>query len=812
MRCLARLLVFLAVLACPANATTHMVSPDGTGDYPTIQAAISAAADGDTIALQDGTFAGDGNRDVDFFGKGILVRSQSGDPSSCVIDCDGGPGAAHRGFVFSSGEGSSSVLTGLSIVHGYAETGGAIVCDQASPSIENCWLLDNEAVKGGALFLSTANPVVAGCVFRDNYATDRGGAVSSMVYGSNPTFCDCWFESNRCAVGGGGAVQIKYSEGLFERCTFLNNIAGDSGGGVCMGMDGPGPEIRDCVFDSNWASGRHGGGLWFHEAGGLVERCIFVNNWAVLDGGGLICLDGSDTVVRNCTFYANGGDRYGGNIAIWDGASPSFFNCIIVEAPVNGGVFVSNASASFDCCDTWGNIGGNYNGIADPTGQNGNISEDPLLCDVANDDFEIQANSPCAPFTLPNPECDLIGACPIGCGALVYPDGSGTYPTIQAAIDAVDDADVVLLADGTFTGDGNRDVDFLGKEITVRSWNGQPEACIIDCQGTPADPHRGFLFCSGENNETKLEGLTILNGYAPANQPDGGGIFCENASPMIVNCIMISNTAQQGGGAACADLSAPVFDHCIFADNNAEYGGGLNCDYSVARLWNCTFSGNAASGSADAGGGVECWNLGEAQLENCIVAFSAHGRAIRCHDTAQSTLICSDIYGNEGGDWIGFIADQSGADGNFSADPCFCDPDNGDFHLWNYSPCSQHGCGLVGALPVACWDVQAIDEPPGNEVPERRFSLGPIMPNPCHSTATIRYEVPASFDYPVRITVHDATGRMVRTLIGSIQGQVHGAISWDGLDDAGRSVPTGIYHCRLRAGQEELTRPVVVVR
>jgi len=227
---------------------------------------------------------------------------------------------------------------------------------------------------------------------------------------------------------------------------------------------------------------------------------------------------------------------------------------------------------------------------------------------------------------------------------------------------------------------------------------------------------------------------------------------------------------------------------------------------------NCTFSGNAASGSADAGGGIECWNLGEAQLENCIVAFSTNGMAIRCHGTAQATLSCSDVYGNVGGDWVGYIADQSDADGNFSADPCFCDPDNGDYHLWNYSPCVQHACGQIGALPIACWDAQALDGPPAHDTPERRFSLEPISPNPCRSFALIRFNLPITVESPFRLTMHDATGRLVRTLSGSGLGRGPESATWDTCDDAGHAVPTGIYHCRLTVGHEDQTRPVVVVR
>ena len=93
------LVLSTAFLVAPATATTYLVEPDGTGDFPTIQSAIDAAEDGDTIELTDGTFTGVGNRDLNYLGKAITVRSRSGDPNACIIDC----GQADRGFSFISG-------------------------------------------------------------------------------------------------------------------------------------------------------------------------------------------------------------------------------------------------------------------------------------------------------------------------------------------------------------------------------------------------------------------------------------------------------------------------------------------------------------------------------------------------------------------------------------------------------------------------------------------------------------------------------------------------------------------------------------
>ena len=88
----------------------------------------------------------------------------------------------------------------------------------------------------------------------------------------------------------------------------------------------------------------------------------------------------------------------------------------------------------------------------------------------------------------------------------------GDYGTIQAGIDAAISGDTVLVANGTYKGIGNKDLDLKGKAITVTSENGA-EATVIDCEGMG----QGFIFRSGETLRSVVSGFTIRNGSTGKN-------------------------------------------------------------------------------------------------------------------------------------------------------------------------------------------------------------------------------------------------------------------------------------------------------
>ncbi|MHC4500613.1 MAG: right-handed parallel beta-helix repeat-containing protein, partial [Planctomycetota bacterium] len=174
------------------------------------------------------------------------------------------------------------------------------------------------------------------------------------------------------------------------------------------------------------------------------------------------------------------------------------------------------------------------------------------------------------------------------------PNENGTadhpFDAIQEAIDEASGGDTIMVLDGIYSGAGNRDIDLLGRAITVRSENG-PDSCIIDCNGSEAEPHRGFHFSENEDGNSVLSGFMVIGGCGY----EGAAILCENSSPTVSNCIFSGNSArgQAGGGVYCSS-SSPTLTNCTFSGNSAYEGGGMRNSDSSPTLTDCTFSNNSA--------------------------------------------------------------------------------------------------------------------------------------------------------------------------------------------------------------------------
>jgi hypothetical protein len=114
--------LLLVILAPAASGDTYLVNPDGTGDFPVVQAAVDAAQNGDVILLGDGVFSGLGNDQIKFWGKAITVRSQSGRAADCIFDGHGEIGLPRSAFLFEWGEGPDAVLRDVTLYRGSTST------------------------------------------------------------------------------------------------------------------------------------------------------------------------------------------------------------------------------------------------------------------------------------------------------------------------------------------------------------------------------------------------------------------------------------------------------------------------------------------------------------------------------------------------------------------------------------------------------------------------------------------------------------------------------------------------------------------
>ncbi len=336
--------VFLLWMLGTAAGRIITVDDDGPADFDNIQAAIDDSNDGDTIELQPGTYTGDDNRDIDFFGKAITVRSiDPNDPNvvaATIIDCNGTTTEPHRGFYFHRAETSISVLNGFAITNGYAKYGGGIYCSNGSePTIINCTFSRNSAeYDGGGLYNWNSSPELTNCTFSNNSAHWYGGGIYDVEY-SNPMLTKCSFRGNSANRGGGGIANRVNSSPVVTYCTFSVNSAGGEGGGGMHNRWDSNPVLTRCMFTNN-SAGIGGGMMNLDNSSPILRNCTFSRNLAG-NGGGMANDKASCPVLANCTFSENLANAWGGGICN-DESSPTLANCTFIKNSANSGGGMGN--------------------------------------------------------------------------------------------------------------------------------------------------------------------------------------------------------------------------------------------------------------------------------------------------------------------------------------------------------------------------------------------------------------------------------------------------------------------------------------
>ncbi len=317
-------------------------------------------------------------------------------------------------------------------------------------------------------------------------------------------------------------------------------------------------------------------------------------------------------------------------------------------------------------------------------------------------------------------------------GDTIYVDANGTgdYPTIQAAINAAANGDEIILEPGAYTGSGNNNISYLGKAITVRSTNPYEQSVvdstIVDGQGSKI----GFIFQNGEGPGSVLSGLTITN-FSDYYEGDGGGIV-SSSSPVVSKCKLIYNNPWFYGGGILNSGNMVVID-CTFMYNDAPMGGegGAIINSGSMNIINCIFIDNGSTtirnGSSGTTNIVNClllggwsncgltaWGSGYVNVTNCTfsgmdIGIFSDGATVNVENCILWDIGQYVISGTEFTVSYSCIQDGFPGTGNINSNPLFVTGPDGDYYLSQTaagqainSPCVDTGSDNASNTGMDC--------------------------------------------------------------------------------------------------------------
>lgn len=368
-------------LGSAAQTTIHVPA-----DHSTIQAAIAAAVDGDTVLVAPGTYV----EELDYLGKAITVASESGASATILSN-------VNSAVSFVNGEGPGSILRGFTVT-GNNSSRAAIHGPGTTPRIQRCVIRGNR----------TSTTLAAG-VFCDG------------------TLVDCVVEDNHNGNGTGGVAGAL----TLRRCVLRGNTGYDGAAALLLGGG-----MEDClVLGNSSAEGSAGGAVSIASSYPVtLKGCLIAGNtkdtWSgqyAANGAGLTVRAGAVTLL-NCTVAGN-------RVPVPGSFGPDHGG---IHGPVTlvGSIVRGNDGEEFQAgvtSATYSDIEGALVGL-------GNFDLDPLFRDALNGDYRLLAGSPCidtgdpaAPLDPDGTRAD-VGAFEFTHASVFALAGSGTNPALLASV------------------------------------------------------------------------------------------------------------------------------------------------------------------------------------------------------------------------------------------------------------------------------------------------------------------------------------------------------------------------------------------
>ncbi|MBF0449797.1 MAG: hypothetical protein HQK75_03770 [Candidatus Magnetomorum sp.] len=356
-----------------------LVFADVPADHPTLQQAIDAATNGDTITVSPGTYTGENNKNLSFSGKSITLVCDS-ESAQCTIDCEN----SGRGFTFHTNEDENTIVSGFIITNGQvSKEGGGILCVSSSPTITNCVITGNIARwarggNGGGIACVNASPQIYNTIIQYNEAKYNGSGLYCRG-NSTPLLDGCVISNNSNALYGGGISAHEQSNLTIINSLIYGNSARQGGGGLSCTSS---PTIQNSAISNNDA--KDGGGIASYFSAPTIDSCLISSNSAE-NGGGIAAQALSHPVITNSSISNNSASKKGSGVSLYPSAVPTITGCTIWGKEDKEAIEVNTTEESISVTNTGlatvsssavqGGYTGDDNVAIDPVDLDGLINE-----------------------------------------------------------------------------------------------------------------------------------------------------------------------------------------------------------------------------------------------------------------------------------------------------------------------------------------------------------------------------------------------------------------------------------------------------